>query len=124
MITKFDTKPSHFKWDGFCYASGRGFVSTPCRTYGVQPGPGRTSRSGGSPVNSFTAICPLGEASNATFSVISSSILSVEFSGAESTFSLSDGAFVGSVVLTGAPSRYQATHVLSARSIFLPLNAA
>ncbi len=31
--------------------SGRGFVSTPCRTYGVQPGHGRTSRNGGSPVS-------------------------------------------------------------------------
>ena len=29
--------------------SGHGFISTPSHTYGVQPGPGRTSRSGGSP---------------------------------------------------------------------------
>ena len=31
--------------------SGHGFVSTPARTYGVQPGHGRTSRSDGSPVS-------------------------------------------------------------------------
>ena len=31
--------------------SGHGCVSTPCRTYGVQPGHGSTSRSGGSPVS-------------------------------------------------------------------------
>ena len=30
--------------------SGHGYVSMPCHTYGVQPGCGRTSRSGGSPV--------------------------------------------------------------------------
>lgn len=42
--------------------SGRGFVSTPCRTYGVQPGPGRTSRSGGSPVSDVPhrTVLPLG----------------------------------------------------------------
>lgn len=50
-LTKPKAKPSHPKWGGFCCASGRGFVSTPCRTYGVQPGHGRTSRSGGSPVS-------------------------------------------------------------------------
>ena len=31
--------------------NGHGYVSTPARTYGVQPGHGRTSRSGGSPVS-------------------------------------------------------------------------
>lgn len=30
---------------------GHGFASTPCHTYGVQPGHGRTSRSGGSPAS-------------------------------------------------------------------------